>query len=343
MQLILTPMILKLMDVRRRALGLQPARVPWERLSAPRARVVGRASGRSNYNAAQAMSNPTLSIISGALAVQQALARHRVHDRGGVRVRHHGRAAEALVLPLRADAGLLPALPFVAGAADAGTIAFQRAWPQLRGGQPLLHLLRGALGIGMLGELRVRRAPADAWRRPIHCSWSRPLLMTALSVPMHGEVVTGRRWLRHRRGHGRRAGHPASLEQGLHILHGGARRGGRDGVLLALRALTVRSLGRRNSSMSTVFWNFVLVGVGIRGCCRSAIGARYRRAEWPWLAGVGIAGRARPILDHRCISARAALGGGSFRIHLDSSGPSPSTGFSGRPHLPRACSPAPAS
>ena len=28
MQLILTPMILKLMDVRRRALGLQPARVP---------------------------------------------------------------------------------------------------------------------------------------------------------------------------------------------------------------------------------------------------------------------------------------------------------------------------
>ena len=43
MQLILTPMILKLMDVRRRALGLQPARVPLGASSARRTRLIGRA------------------------------------------------------------------------------------------------------------------------------------------------------------------------------------------------------------------------------------------------------------------------------------------------------------
>ena len=78
------------------------------------------------------------------------------------------------------------------------TIAFQRAWPQLRGGQPLLHLLRGALGVGMLGcfVFAVHRL---TMAQTYSLFLAAPLLMTALSVPMHGEVVTGRRWCDHRR------------------------------------------------------------------------------------------------------------------------------------------------
>src|SRR6202453_261941 len=73
------------------------------------------------------------------------------------------------------------------------TIAVQRAWPQLRGGQPLLHLLRGALGIGMLGcfVFAVHRL---TMAQTYSLFMVAPLLMTAVSVPMHGEVVTARRW-----------------------------------------------------------------------------------------------------------------------------------------------------
>ena len=115
-----------------------------------------------------------------------------------------------------------------------------------------------------------------------------PLLMTALSVPMHGEVVTGRRWCAIVVGMG---GvliilHPWSKGS---VSFTAAAAAAAATVCYSLSALTVRSLGRSNSNIGTIFWNFTLVGLG-SGLSPYSIGVPCRRAEWPWLAGIGIAG-----------------------------------------------------
>ena len=193
------------------------------------------------------------------------------------------------------------------------TIAFQRTWPQLRGGQPMLHLLRGALGIGMLGcfVFAVHRL---TMAQTYSLFMIAPLLMTALSVPMHGEVVTARRWCAIAVGMG---GvliilHPWS--KGF-ISFTAAAAAAAATVCYSLSALTVRSLGRRNSNIGTIFWNFTLVGFGSGALAlfdwRPVPPSRVALARWRRHRR-----RARPILDHRCIPARAAIGRGSVRIHL---------------------------
>jgi drug/metabolite transporter (DMT)-like permease len=167
------------------------------------------------------------------------------------------------------------------------TIASQRAWPQLRGGQPLLHLLRGGLGVAMLGcfVFAVHRL---TMAQTYSLFMVAPLLMTALSVPMHREVVTGRRWCAIAVGMG---GvliilHPWS--KGF-ISFTAAAAAAAATVCYSLSALTVRSLGRSNSNIGTIFWNFTLVGLG-SGALAIFDWRPVPPAEWPWLGGVGIAG-----------------------------------------------------
>jgi drug/metabolite transporter (DMT)-like permease len=167
------------------------------------------------------------------------------------------------------------------------TIALQRTWPQLRGGQPVLHLLRGALGIGMLGGF-VFAVHRLTMAQTYSLFMVAPLLMTALSVPLHGEVVTGRRW----------CAIAAGMGGVLVILHPwskgfvsftAAAAAATATVCYSLSALTVRSLSRVNSNVGTIFWNFVLVGLG-SGALAIFDWRPVPPAEWPWLGALGIAG-----------------------------------------------------
>jgi drug/metabolite transporter (DMT)-like permease len=166
-------------------------------------------------------------------------------------------------------------------------ITFQRGWPRVRAAQPLLHLGRGVLGIAMLAcfVFAVHRL---TMAQTYSLFMAAPLLMTALSVPMHGEVVTGRRWFAIAFG---MSGvliilHPWS--RGL-VSFAAAAAAAAATVCYSLSALTVRSLGQRNSSVAIIFWNFTLVGLG-SGALAVFDWRPVPPAEWPWLGAIGIAG-----------------------------------------------------
>ena len=166
-------------------------------------------------------------------------------------------------------------------------ITFQRSWPRVRAAQPLLHLGRGALGIAMLGCF-VYAVHRLTLAQTYSLFLAAPLLMTALSVPMHGEVVTARRWLAIACGLG---GvliilHPWS--KGLVSL-AAATAAAIATICYSLSALTVRSLAARNSSLATIFWNFTLVGLG-SGALALFDWRPVPPADWPWLGAIGVAG-----------------------------------------------------
>lgn len=166
-------------------------------------------------------------------------------------------------------------------------IAYRRSWSMLRAAQPLLHAGRAALGICMLASF-VYAVNQMTLAQTYSLFLAAPLLMTALSVPLHGERVTGRRWVAIWIG----------LSGVLVILHPWSKgpvplipalAAAGAAISYSLSALTVRSLGRGNSIMSTVFWNLVLVGAGA-GLLSVGSWRVIQGADWPWLAGTGLAG-----------------------------------------------------
>jgi len=138
-------------------------------------------------------------------------------------------------------------------------IAWRGAFPTLLRVRWPLHLLRGALGIGMLSlfAFSLRRLPlAEAYS----IFFVAPLLITVLSVPMLGERVGKARWVAIVVG---LAGVLVVLRPtgaGMFTLAGGA-------VLVAaacysLSAITVRIVNRTDSIDSQVFYLMALVGIG---------------------------------------------------------------------------------
>jgi drug/metabolite transporter (DMT)-like permease len=115
-----------------------------------------------------------------------------------------------------------------------------------------------------------------------------PLLMTALSVPLHGEKVTGKRW----------TAIIVGLSGVLVILQPwgkgeipmiAASAAALATVCYSLSALTVRSLGRSNSSLSMVFWYLLLVGVAT-GLLAIGDWRPVLASDWVWLIGIGVTG-----------------------------------------------------
>jgi drug/metabolite transporter (DMT)-like permease len=166
-------------------------------------------------------------------------------------------------------------------------IGYRRSWSMLRAAQPLLHAGRAVLGIGMLASF-VYAVNQMTLAQTYSLFLAAPLLMTALSVPLHGEYVTGRRWIAILIG----------LSGVLVILHPWSKgpiplvpalAAAGAAICYSLSALTVRSLGRGNSIMSTVFWNLVLVGAGA-GLLSIDSWRAIPGPDWPWLAGTGLAG-----------------------------------------------------
>jgi drug/metabolite transporter (DMT)-like permease len=122
-----------------------------------------------------------------------------------------------------------------------------------------LHLLRGALGIGMLSmfAFSLRELPmAEAYS----IFFVAPLLITALSVPVLGERVDKARWMAIAVG---LIGVIVVLRPtgvGMFTLGGLAVLG--SAVCYSISAMTVRIVGRTDSSESQVFWLMALVGFG---------------------------------------------------------------------------------
>ncbi|HEY5265152.1 MAG TPA: DMT family transporter [Steroidobacteraceae bacterium] len=166
-------------------------------------------------------------------------------------------------------------------------IAWQRSWPTLLPRNVPLHLLRGVLGIGMLGGFVVA-----VHRLSLSQTYSlflaAPLLMTALSVPIHGERVSAARWL----------AIAVGLSGVLVILQPwskgsipviAALAAALATVCYSLSALTVRTLSPGNTNLSMVFWYLLLVGIG---CGVLAVGdwRPILSGDWVWLIAIGVSG-----------------------------------------------------
>jgi drug/metabolite transporter (DMT)-like permease len=122
-----------------------------------------------------------------------------------------------------------------------------------------LHLLRGGLGIVMLSlfTFGLRELPlAEAYS----IFFVAPLLITALSVPLLGERVDTPRWIAILVGLAgvlvvlRPTGAGVLTLGGLAVL-GAA-------LCYSISAVTVRIVGRTDSSESQVFWLMAMVGIG---------------------------------------------------------------------------------
>jgi drug/metabolite transporter (DMT)-like permease len=166
-------------------------------------------------------------------------------------------------------------------------IAWQRSWPTLKASDPLLHAARGLLGVIMLASF-VFAVHRLTLAQTYSLFLAAPLLMTALSVPIHGERVTRRRWL----------AIACGLAGVLLILqpwkHGGfsliaAAAAALATVCYSLSALTVRSLGGRNTAISMVFWYLLLVGLG-SGALAFEDWRAVATGDWAWLAAIGVSG-----------------------------------------------------
>jgi drug/metabolite transporter (DMT)-like permease len=166
-------------------------------------------------------------------------------------------------------------------------IAWQRTWPALRPNNALLHLFRAGLGIGMLSGF-VFAVHRLSLAQTYSLFLAAPLLMTALSVPIHGEKVTGKRW----------AAIIVGLGGVLVILHPwgngsfsmiAAAAAALATICYSISALTVRTLGRSNSSMSMVFWYLLLVSIG-SGLLAVGEWRPVPVSDWGWLVGIGVTG-----------------------------------------------------
>lgn len=165
-------------------------------------------------------------------------------------------------------------------------VAVTGSWRSLRPANPLLHAGRAALGIGMLGSFiyAVRRlSMAEAYTLFL-CA---PLMVTALSVPLLGERVSARRWLTIAAG---LAGALIMLRPNSNgFVSLAAAAAAASACCYALSAISVRALGRTNSSAAMVMWFLVLVGVG-----SALLAAPSWRAvepgDWGWIGLIGVSG-----------------------------------------------------
>jgi drug/metabolite transporter (DMT)-like permease len=166
-------------------------------------------------------------------------------------------------------------------------IAWQRTWGTLRPSNVPLHLFRAVLGIGMLGGF-VFAVHRLTLAQTYSLFLAAPLLMTALSVPIQGEHVTGKRW----------SAIVVGLGGVLVILHPwgngsfsmiAASAAALATICYSLSALTVRTLDRGNSSMSMVFWYLLLVSIG-SGVLAIGDWRPVLVSDWGWLIGVGVTG-----------------------------------------------------
>ena len=154
------------------------------------------------------------------------------------------------VAAMRALSSLPLVIAYVAWRGAFGTL-LQVRWP--------LHLLRGVLGIGMLSlfAFGLRDLPLSEAYSIVFVA---PVIITILSVPILGERVERARWIAIAVG---LSGVLVVLRpsgDGLFTLGGLAILGA--ALCYSISAITVRIVGRTDSSESQVFWVMTMVGLG---------------------------------------------------------------------------------
>jgi drug/metabolite transporter (DMT)-like permease len=173
------------------------------------------------------------------------------------------------------------------------SLPFVLAWVAVDGGfgQVLrvrfsLHLFRGGIGILMLATFAFalrRLALAEAYS----IFFVAPLLITALAALILHERVDARRWAAILVGFVavlvmlRPTGEGALTLAGLGVLV--------TAIGYALSAITVRVLGRTDSSQSMVFWVMVMITVGA-GVLALPNWQPIQRGDWWVLAGLALTG-----------------------------------------------------
>jgi drug/metabolite transporter (DMT)-like permease len=172
-----------------------------------------------------------------------------------------------------------------------------------------LHLLRGGLGIAMMGAFvyALRTLPLST---AYSIFFVAPLLITALSVPFLGERVGPRRWIAIAFG---LAGVLVVLRpttQGIFTSAGLA-------VLLAalgysVSAITVRVLARTDSTQAMVVWLMLLMAVGA-GLLAIPQWTPLRAADGWLIVGIGVAG----ALGQYAITEAFRLGEASLLAPLE--------------------------
>jgi|APFre7841882724_1041349.scaffolds.fasta_scaffold75752_2 drug/metabolite transporter (DMT)-like permease len=149
-----------------------------------------------------------------------------------------------------------------------------------------LHLLRGVLAIVMLAcfAWALRHLPlGEAYA----IFFVAPLLITALAGPLLGERVGATRWTAIGLGLAgvlvvlRPSAASVSLWPGLAMLFAA--------TAYALSALTVRVLGRTDSTQSMVFWMVTMLSVGATALA-APTWIPIRSVDWPVLAGIAVTG-----------------------------------------------------
>jgi drug/metabolite transporter (DMT)-like permease len=165
-------------------------------------------------------------------------------------------------------------------------IFVRRSWRELRVRSAALHLWRAALGVTMLATFvfAVHRMSLAQTYSLFLCA---PLLMTALSVPLQREHVPPSRWFAILLGLGGVLVILSPSASGMGSLAAAAAAAAT--LCYALSGLTVRVLGRTNSSTSMVFWWLVLVGVGC-GVLAVDDWRPLQAGDWSWFAAVGVSG-----------------------------------------------------
>lgn len=167
------------------------------------------------------------------------------------------------------------------------------AWVVAHGGlRPLLrvrwplHLFRGALGVVMLAAFAysLRSLPLTTAYTLFFIA---PLLITLLSRPLLGERIGPHRWIAIVGGF---AGVVVAVQPGL----GGTVSWATVAVLLAalgyaVSAITVRLLGRTDSTASMVFWLLTLIALGA-GALAAPGWVAVKPEHWWLVAGIGVVG-----------------------------------------------------
>lgn len=149
-----------------------------------------------------------------------------------------------------------------------------------------MHLLRGLLSIGMLAAFAyaLKRLPmADAYT----LFFVAPLLITALSAPLLGEQVGPRRWCAI--GIGLVGVIVAMRPTGEGWMSLGSLAAIASALGYSLSAITVRTLGKTDSTQSMVLWMTVMVGLGA-GLLAWPDWTPIASEHWPAIVVIGVTG-----------------------------------------------------
>lgn len=165
-------------------------------------------------------------------------------------------------------------------------LLFTRRWRQLRTSRPGFHLIRGLLGIASLLAY-VKALSLLSLSNMYAIFLSAPLMIVALSVVLLKEQVDWHRWL----------GIGAGLAGVAIILQPGAvgftGLGGAAALLAALcyalNALSMRALGRTDSTLSMVVWYLVVMAV-ITGILAAPDWVTVNLAHAWWIVLLGVVG-----------------------------------------------------